>query len=120
MNDLADLVRRERLSRNWSVRDAARHGGISNTYWGGFEDYKQPLTPTIAAAVARAFDWPAEWSDEVTQSGDELTPDQKLRVRVVRTTMNGLDRRVADLEAALAEVQGRLDAKDGPSRTTGA
>ena len=65
---LADIVRRERLRREWSVRSAATAGGISNTYWGGFEDYKQPLTPTIVEAVARAFNWSRNWPIEKSQT----------------------------------------------------
>ena len=70
MDNIADRVRRERLGRGWSVRQAAAAGGISNTYWGEFEDYKRSLTPLIANAVARAFGWPEDWADGVTM--DEL------------------------------------------------
>ena len=61
---LPDIVRKERLRRDWSVRGASTRGGISNTYWGGFEDYKQPLTPTIVEAVAKAFSWSRSWPAE--------------------------------------------------------
>lgn len=71
MNEHADKVRHERLRRDWSVRQAASAGGISNTYWGNFEDYKQPLTPAIAGAVARAFKWSTSWADELETSGYE-------------------------------------------------
>lgn len=62
MNELANLVRAERLRRGWSVRQAAAAAGISNTWWGKFEDGRQPLTPMIANGVAKAYDWPTEWA----------------------------------------------------------
>lgn len=68
---LADLVRRERLRRNWSVRTAATRGGISNTFWAGFEDYRQPLTPTIVEAVAKAYLWSRNWPVELTSDPAE-------------------------------------------------
>lgn len=52
------------------MRDAARAGSISNTYWGAFEDYRQALTPTIAEAVALAFGWGADWADRIV-GGEE-------------------------------------------------
>lgn len=67
MNNHADQVRRERLARGWSVRVAAMHGQISNTYWGEFEDYKRALTPMIAEAVAKAYEWPEDWADKASE-----------------------------------------------------
>lgn len=76
MNPLADRVRAERLNRGWSIRDAAAatHGQLSNTWWGKFEDGKQPLTDGIRAGVAEAFGWANNWPDESThvESLDEV------------------------------------------------
>lgn len=104
MDALADRVRHERLRRGWSVRDAAAAGGISNTYWGQFEDYKQPLTPTIAAAVARAFDWEDTWPDENVSQSDEPGV-QLLRIEGTRQIQD-LTERVLRLEDAHVELEG--------------
>lgn len=116
VNELADKVRRERLNRGWSVRQASSAGRISNTYWGEFEDYKRQLTPTIAAAVAKAYDWPADWPDgEVTQltrrdddrfSALERAADA-LRVELA-ASIAGKDRLAEMTNAALAEMRGEL------------
>lgn len=112
---LADIVRRERLRRDWSVRSAATAGGISNTYWGGFEDYKQPLTPTIVEAVARAFKWSRNWPIErsTTQAQGQidwselpaLVQSHGLAIEELRdhveTLIQGLLERVEDVERRL-------------------
>lgn len=77
MDPRADRVRLERLRRGWSVRTAATRGDISNTWWGKFEDHRQPLTPAIAAAVAKAYEWPNDWANEDTIAiGYEVVADR--------------------------------------------
>lgn len=72
MNYLADAVRDERLRREWSVRDAVAASGnlISNTWWGKFEDRKQPLTDLIRQAVRVAYDWDDDWPTTVKPPDD--------------------------------------------------
>lgn len=116
--DLADVVRRERLRRDWSVRKAASAGGISNTYWGGFEDYKQPLTPLIVKAVAAAFEWSTNWPVENAPDGEDSlsgeSADSVRRVLLeqarqteelrdhVEDLVTGILQRLEDVEAWIA------------------
>ncbi len=103
VDQLADRVRHERLRRGWSVRDAAAAGSISNTYWGKFEDYRQSLTPMIATAVAKAFDWPADWPDAADGQPVNRQADEMAQLR----------REVDALRQAVESllVGGRLDAE---------
>lgn len=97
---LADRVRRERLRREWSVRDAAAAGGISNTYWGQFEDYRQPLTPLIAAAVARAYGWNDDWADEVAAADVSQYDELVVRIRRLEQAMLRVQREVGEMPDA--------------------
>lgn len=60
----ADAVRRERIRRGWSQREAARRGQVSNTMWSMFESYQRELTPAVVEAIARAYGWPMTWADD--------------------------------------------------------
>lgn len=131
MNPAADAVRHERLRRGWSVRTAAAatHGKLSNTWWGNFEDYRQPLTANIVEAVAEAFGWDTNWpATKVARPaggigkglGSLIVSDP-----VAHTTRSDLDEltdRVTRLEAALHDLAvqtrrlaGELDADEMPS-----
>jgi DNA-binding XRE family transcriptional regulator len=59
---LRQLVTQERAARMMSVRQAAAAGGISNTTWHDWEDGRRDLSPKMRDAVAKAFDWPADWN----------------------------------------------------------
>lgn len=108
MTSHSDHVRQERLQRTWSVRDAARQGGISNTYWGEFEDYKRKLTPMIAEAVAKAFDWPADWADRLSGANPPAAPDLEARVAALELAVRELGRaRLGDDPAAGTTRAGR-------------
>lgn len=110
MNVYADRVRQERLHRGWSVRDAARRGGISNTYWADFEDYRQSLTPMIAAAVAKAFDWPDDWADglrptplAMAETGTQLLEQHSDQMVGMAERLTHLEARVQSLEDGLRD-----------------
>ena len=129
--ELADVVRRERLRRDWSVRKAASEGGISNTYWGGFEDYKQPLTPRIVKAVAVAFEWSTNWPIEQTAELAEINPVATAELSQIRDALeahalqteelrehveilvSGILRRLEDVEAW---IQGPGDERAQPDQ----
>lgn len=104
--NLPDRVRTERLARKWSVRTAATAGGISNTWWGKFEDGVQPLTPEIAAAVARAYEWPAEWA----------TVSQSDEVDLLRQRVDELRKDLTDLTRVVAKLVGRASKPASPGR----
>ncbi len=57
-----ERVTLERTHRAWSVRTAASRGGISNETWGRYEKGGK-LTPDMRAAIAKAFDWSADWPE---------------------------------------------------------
>lgn len=85
MNHLADRVRRERLSRGpWSIRKSAGLGGISNTWWGKFEDGLIPLSDEIAKAVAKAFDWDDDWASQPNEFVELQDRVERLHKVVVR------------------------------------
>lgn len=109
----ANQVRAERLKRGLSVRQAASRGGISNTYWGEFEDYRRPLTPYIADAVAKAFEWPKDWLERYEaaerQLLESLEPVEEALVDVDVTQLGAdvsrLDNEVRQLRRAVRELQ---------------
>lgn len=110
MNVYADRVRQERLHRGWSVRAAAQRGDISNTYWAEFEDYRQPLTPTIAAAVAMAFGWSEDWPDalrptplRMADAGTELLEQHSDQMVEMAERLSHLEERVRSLEDGLRD-----------------
>lgn len=105
MNPLAARVREERLRRRWSVRKCATEGGISNTWWQNFENDVQPITDLIAAAVAQAFEWPADWAT-TPLAGEE---DTKELLRQVLAHVLELTELVKD----------RLDPPRGSRRASG-
>jgi hypothetical protein len=77
MNEAARArVERERRLRYPSARAAATAGEISNTLWSRFEKDGN-VTDAVRAGVARAFDWPMSWPEqlppEVEPRPDELT-----------------------------------------------
>jgi hypothetical protein len=90
MSEHADRVRHERLRREWSVRKAAAEGKISNTYWGEFEDYRRPLTPLIAAAVALAFGWSPTWADEPAEESVSRLDAVEKEVAALRRAVRAL------------------------------
>jgi len=102
--ELGDRVRAERLNRNLSVRQAAALGGISNTWWGRFEDGKQPLTPAISAAVSAAFGWDQSWAVSLPHAGvGELraqVADLSDRVVVLEQQLEALTDAVAERASA--------------------
>lgn len=106
---LPDIVRKERLRRDWSVRTAAAKGEISNTYWGGFEDYKQPLTPTIVEAVARAFNWSRSWPAEQTAGDSTAGFDWSALPSVVEAHGHRLDELQEHLEVLVKGLTERLE-----------
>ena len=122
MNPQADRVRAERLSRGWSVRDAARASGISNTWWGRFEDGIQPLTDGIVAGVAQAFGWPAEWPTVNPPADDQPVTRQELEA--LKESLQSLTDRVGGLqaqwlvavEAAVDQAERRGAVRSGPAR----
>jgi hypothetical protein len=105
MNPAADAVRQERLRRGWSVRTAAAasHGRLSNTWWGNFEDYRQPITQNIIEAVMEAFGWPEDWPESRVEASPRrvrgLGPLIPVDVDLV-----DVERRVSRLEAELADL----------------
>jgi len=113
MNPLGDRVRAERLRLRMSVRTAATAGGISNTWWGRFEDGLQPLTDSISVAVARALDWPTEWA---TQPADD--PLAALR-SLVADLSERFDRLQAQVDAGLGAVADSMTSQsEHPARRT--
>lgn len=117
MEGPANRVRLERLRRGWSVRDAARASGISNTYWGAFEDFRQPLTPTIADAVARAFGWDTGWADRLVDGlepvalAPEPEPDVAEAIAKLSAEFAAAEAgRAAEIEALRAEFAAERDA----------
>jgi transcriptional regulator with XRE-family HTH domain len=80
METVTGRVVYERHLHGWSVRRAATAGGISNTYWGGFENGEVGITETIRAGVARAFGWSPTWP-EILPSWPAA---DQLEVRVLR------------------------------------
>ena len=110
VNPLGDKVRAERLGRGESVRTSATRGGISNTWWARFEDGSQPLTPSIAKAVAKAFKWPKDWAEAVTPPvGDRDADLAELRSQVAELVeeMTRLRAQVALLGGATVPAPGR-------------
>lgn len=95
MVSLGDRVRAERLRLGLSVRAAAQKGGISNTWWGRFEDGDQPLTPAIAAAVSKAFKWAKDWAVSLPSTGPGQ-PESQLEALTAR-----IDGQLAELRADL-------------------
>jgi hypothetical protein len=84
---LADRVRSERLGRGWSIRTAAAASGqLSNTWWGKFEDGKQPLTDGIRLGVAQAFNWNENWPTELSQL-DEMVARMGAQARALRAVL---------------------------------
>lgn len=75
-------VERERRLRGWSVREAARHGGVSNTTWGDYEK-SGILTAGMQQAIVRAFDWAPTWAEDVDAPAPAV-PDDVLTMLVAR------------------------------------
>jgi len=108
MGDSRERVGLERRLRGWSVREAARHGGVSNTLWGKWE--QGAASAQMIPAVAQAFGWPADW---------ESNPPP-----VTMPPPDDLASRVAELERAVlllleeARSRGALDVPAPPSVAT--
>jgi transcriptional regulator with XRE-family HTH domain len=77
-----ERVSAERRRRGWSARTAAKQAGISNTTWSEFEKCGE-VTSRIRQAVADAFEWPADWPEQMVPT--ELAAQQQL---VAATTAN--------------------------------
>ena len=118
MDYLADKVRRERLQRGWSVRDAARAGGISNTFWGNFEDYRQALTPLLTAAVSRAFEWSDDWANAAIAERNATGTGGQSISYVSTTRFDELAARVDELELVVRELSGARLGDDPAGDTT--
>lgn len=109
VNELADRVRRERLTRGWSVRRAATESGIiTNTWWQRFEDGQQPLTDSINAAVVAAFGWPTDWATQ-QPDGDQRAALQELVSLAVMRATRSLAEQVEEMGAAIEQLRARLD-----------
>lgn len=83
MNEAVGRVQVERQLRgSWSIRRAADESGtISNQTWSVFET-NGIVTAKVRVAVAKAFDWPMDWPENlppVVNSPDDL---DELRRRV--------------------------------------
>lgn len=67
MSDLGKLFREIRLSKNWSIRQAARHMGISYSYLSILEKGKDPRSgkdanpkPEMLKIISKAYNYPYE------------------------------------------------------------
>ncbi len=98
---------------------------ISNTYWGRFEDYRQPLTPVITEAVARAFEWDESWpfdETEISPTGGrtlagllDAVGELQRQMAEVRTSEEAAARRIAELGETTESLRRRIEQRGGQS-----
>lgn len=82
MSDLAKLFREIRLSKNWSIRQAAKYMGISYSYLSILEKGKDPRTgkdsnpkPEMLKIISKAYNYPYE---ELMKTAGYLSDDHNL------------------------------------------
>ena len=94
--DLRERVATERMYRGgMSIREASVAGSISNTTWSKWEAGSSELTNKLAAAIARAFDWPADW------------PSNPPPIQTI-SQLDDLERKVDRLTVLVLELSKRL------------
>ncbi len=96
MGNLGELLRRIRLSKDWSVREAAKKMGISPSYLSSLEKGIDPRTgkysnpkPDILRLIAKTYDYPLE---ELMQAAghlnEEMEPDRSFDLTVFVSNLN--------------------------------
>lgn len=82
MSDLAKLFREIRLSKNWSIRKAAKNIGISYSYLSILEKGKDPRTgkdsnpkPEMLKIISKAYNYPYE---ELMKKAGYLSDDHSI------------------------------------------
>lgn len=105
-----DAVKRERNLRGWSAREAADHGGISNTTWGKYEK-TGILTDAMQQAIMRAFDWEPTWAETQTKvAATSPDPDVLAKLSEVEQILRALTASVTDGVGVLRELSDRVGA----------
>lgn len=96
MNNLGELFRQIRLSKNWSIREAAKRMGISYSYLSILEKGIDPRTgkdsnpkPDTLRLISKAYDYPyEELMKAAGYLNDESIPDRKFDLTVFISNMN--------------------------------
>mgnify|MGYP005833599693 CR=1 FL=1 len=96
MGNLGELFRQIRLSKNWSIREAARRMGISHTYLSVLEKGEDPRSgrdsnprPDTLRLISNTYDYPFE--ELLKAAGylsDECFTDHKFDLTVFICNMN--------------------------------
>lgn len=96
MSNLGELFRQMRQSKNWSLREAAKHMGISYSYLSVLEKGVDPRTkkdsspkPDTLRVISQAYDYPYE--DLMKAAGyinDDTPPDRVFDLTVFISNMN--------------------------------
>lgn len=78
------------------MRAAATAAGVSNTTWSRMESGAVAITAPMAASIARAFDWPADWETNppVTLSQPMTTLDADELLARIRSELAEHERRI--------------------------
>lgn len=86
----------ERERRGWSIRTAAKAGGVSNTAWTDYESGKRRLSQKMQQAVSTAYGWDIGWptASRVTPT---LGDDAHTRLVRIDANVEALMERFADL-----------------------
>ena len=95
----------ERIRRGWSIREAAAHGGVSNTTWARYEQTGN-LTGRMRQAVALAYSWTVDWPDtpDTAEPATAPEPDDELT-----EIASKVDRLADSIDAVLATTADRRD-----------
>ena len=111
MNNLGELFRQIRLSKKWSIREAAMRMGISYSYLSILEKGIDPRTgkdsnpkPDTLRVISKAYDYPyEELMKAAGYLNDDSTPNKKFDLTVFISNMNlimgkmGIDEFAADI-----------------------
>lgn len=107
MKNLGELFRQIRLSKNWSIRKAAKLMGISYSYLSILEKGKDPRTgknsnpkPDTLRIISKAYDYPyEELLKEAGYLHDDVVINKKYDLTVFKSNINLIkgDRSIEDL-----------------------
>ncbi len=96
MKKLGELFRQIRLSKNWSIREAAKRMGISYSYLSILEKGIDPRTgknsnpkPDTLRIISKAYDYPYE--ELLKEAGylyDDTTVNRKFNLTVFKSNIN--------------------------------
>jgi transcriptional regulator with XRE-family HTH domain len=75
---VGDFIRRARRRKGWSIREAARHAGISDSYWSQLERGRKTPRPGVLWQLAVALDLTGpERHDLFALAGIDLDDEDK-------------------------------------------